>query len=306
VTFYNGTSVLNTLSVQDGDNAVYGGETPTKASTDDYDYVFVGWNSQKDQTAAESGVLENVTANKTVYAAFSQVARLVVGNRTVGTSIWINEYPDYDSDGYGIGTPTPKEYIYLGKDGPTSTNCILLRRWLPNFTTKFDNNTSGTIDYATSLNGLKTADEGWLAKFDRETRNVFVNTKIYYIAYSSGTLVRRSINAKCFSLGSYEYGFTTSDPKLTDGVSYLSALKKFYGNTDDNTARKGYIEGTSTAVYYWTRSVGNGAAIRVINNSGSSDGSSRDVVRYARPAISVNPNTPVTISSGKTYLAPTE
>lgn len=310
VYFYNGSELLYTDTVSYGGSAVYSGEAPTKASTEEYDYTFVGWNSQKNQTTAESGVLENVTANKTVYAAFSQVARLVVGNRTVGTSIWINEYPDYDSNGYGIGTPTPKEYIYLGKDGSTSTNCILLRRWLPNFTTKFDQkaNSDLTTDYNTTVNGIKTADSSWLMVFDRKTQNSLVNSKIYYIAStgtSSSDLARKSIMAKCFSLGYYEYGFTRSDPSLTDGVSYLSALKKFYGNTDDDTARKAYVEGSSSASYVFTRSTSVITNVYIITPNGTSSDAGRGSNFYIRPAISVNPNTPVTISSGKTYLAPT-
>ena len=310
VTFYNGSTLLQTVSVQYGGTAAYSGTTPTKASTTEYNYTFVGWNSQNNQTSAEANVLTNITANKTVYAAFSQSARLVVGNRTVGTSIWINEYPNYDSNGYGIGTPTPKEYIYLGKDWYSNTNCILLRRWVPNATTKFDQkaNSDLTTDYNTTVNGIKTADSSWLMVFDRKTQNSLVNSRIYYIASTGSSttdIARKYTTAKCFSLGYYEYGFTLSDPSLSDGTSYLSALKKFYGNTDDDTARKAYVEGTSNAVYVFTRSVQFITNVYVITPNGTSSSAGRGSDFYIRPAISVNPNTPVTISSGKTYLAPT-
>ena len=72
VTFYNGTTVVDTQTVNYGSNATYTGATPTKPATVYYTYTFAGWNSSPDQTAAEPGVLNNIVRDTIVYAAFSQ------------------------------------------------------------------------------------------------------------------------------------------------------------------------------------------------------------------------------------------
>ena len=43
ITFKNGDTVLQSSSVAYGTAPVYAGETPTKASTDEYSYTFAGW-----------------------------------------------------------------------------------------------------------------------------------------------------------------------------------------------------------------------------------------------------------------------
>lgn len=305
VHFMNGETVLQTLSVPYGSDAVYSGTTPVHPDGDEY--LFIGWNSQKDQTAAESGVLENITANKTVYAAFSAKSKYTIGNRTAGTQIYVNEYPEYDDEGYGTGTPTAAQYIYLGKDG--DGNCLLLRRWIENWTCKFDGGTSNDyIDYGASdaSNGIKTTCSGWLAKYDRVTQNALAKTTIYYLVYKNGSLGRKNEKSKCFPLSVCNLGYTSGDPAINDGTSYLDALKKFYATTDDNTARIGYIENTTTKVNYWTRSASSNKKVMAISPFGYITTVEQTSGIYMRPTIAVNPNTPVTFSNGNTYLAPVE
>lgn len=64
---------LNAEDVKDGTNAQ--GFTPTKASTEQYNYAFMGWNTTKGSTTAETGVLNDITADKSLYAVFSQSLR---------------------------------------------------------------------------------------------------------------------------------------------------------------------------------------------------------------------------------------
>lgn len=61
---------LSAEDVKDGTNAR--GFTPTKASTVQYNYTFVGWSTTKGSTTAETGVLNDITADKSLYAVFSQ------------------------------------------------------------------------------------------------------------------------------------------------------------------------------------------------------------------------------------------
>ncbi|MBP5461780.1 MAG: hypothetical protein J6Y20_06620, partial [Lachnospiraceae bacterium] len=49
--------------------------TPSKASTNQYSYTFVGWALTTNSTTADANALTNVTADRSVYAAFSQTER---------------------------------------------------------------------------------------------------------------------------------------------------------------------------------------------------------------------------------------
>ena len=72
--FYNGDTLLATVSVADGGDGVYTGSTPTKASTAQYSYSFSGW-SKTSGGSADSNALKNVTADRNVYAAFTATVR---------------------------------------------------------------------------------------------------------------------------------------------------------------------------------------------------------------------------------------
>ena len=64
---------LSAEDVKNGTNAQ--GFTPTKASTAQYNYTFMGWSTTKGSTTAETGVLNDITADKSLYAVFSQSLR---------------------------------------------------------------------------------------------------------------------------------------------------------------------------------------------------------------------------------------
>lgn len=74
--FYNedGSTLLYTQAIVDGGNGAYSGSTPSKASTAQYSYTFAGW-SKKPGGAADSTALQDVTADRSVYAAFTPVVR---------------------------------------------------------------------------------------------------------------------------------------------------------------------------------------------------------------------------------------
>lgn len=74
--FYNedGSTLLYTQAIVDGGNGTYSGSTPTKTSTAQYTYSFAGW-SKKPGGAADSTALQAVTADRSVYAAFTATVR---------------------------------------------------------------------------------------------------------------------------------------------------------------------------------------------------------------------------------------
>lgn len=73
VRYYVDDTMAMVETVSDGKNAQ--GFTPTKASTVQYNYTFMGWSTTKGSTTAETGVLNDITADKSLYAVFSQSLR---------------------------------------------------------------------------------------------------------------------------------------------------------------------------------------------------------------------------------------
>lgn len=63
-------SVLDTVKVEDGHQAVYNGETPTREPNEMYTYEFDGWT-----TGSEDANLENVTRNFVATANYNEVIR---------------------------------------------------------------------------------------------------------------------------------------------------------------------------------------------------------------------------------------
>lgn len=74
VRFYNGSTLLTTQYVEYGANATYSGTKPTKASTNTANYTFSGWSSTSSGSAS-STILNNITSDKDVYAAFTSSTR---------------------------------------------------------------------------------------------------------------------------------------------------------------------------------------------------------------------------------------
>lgn len=72
---YDGSSLLYTEAVYDGgDGGTYTG-TPSRSSTAQYTYAFVGWSKTANSTRADSDFAKNVVADRKVYAAYTATVR---------------------------------------------------------------------------------------------------------------------------------------------------------------------------------------------------------------------------------------
>lgn len=123
VVFFNGSTRLRSQEVYDFGNATYEGITPTKASTNQYDYEFSGWSKDSDDGTVDSGALTNVRANRNVYACFrvSQERGYIIFCNYDGTELsngWFNvgTYATYKGS-----TPTKPstdryDYAFTGWD----------------------------------------------------------------------------------------------------------------------------------------------------------------------------------------------
>ena len=128
VRFYNGTTLLQTISVAYGSNAVYGGSTPTKAATAQYSYSFAGWSKTNDNSA-DNDALTGITANRDLYACFNaSVIYYTVSFFDGGTLLYSVAVPYGSSATYG-GASTDKDgYVFEGwsiaDDGTADENAL--------------------------------------------------------------------------------------------------------------------------------------------------------------------------------------
>lgn len=131
LSYYNddGSVLLYSESVAEGGNGEYKGETPTKASTEQYDYSFVGWSSETGATEPTTDVLKNITADKSVYAAFEPVTKAFdVKFYNADVLLYTDEGVEYGGTAvYSGNTPTKAEtaqytYTFIGWNSNSSAS----------------------------------------------------------------------------------------------------------------------------------------------------------------------------------------
>lgn len=71
---YEGVNVLHSETFTDGGDGTYSG-TPSKASTPQYDYTFVGWSLEAESDTADPNATKNVVYDRNVYAAYTATVR---------------------------------------------------------------------------------------------------------------------------------------------------------------------------------------------------------------------------------------
>ena len=100
VKFYNGSTLLDEIRVENGTNAAYTGETPVDAN----EGIFLGWNTNSTATTANASALTNITANRDVYAIFKPKFTVSFYNgSTLITSVKVEEGANAT---YSGSTPT--------------------------------------------------------------------------------------------------------------------------------------------------------------------------------------------------------
>jgi len=78
VTFMNESTQCDTQWIVSGLNATTPATAPTRPETSTYGYRFDGWTTDSTGTTVQEGALLNITAPRTVYAVFTQLAKHTV------------------------------------------------------------------------------------------------------------------------------------------------------------------------------------------------------------------------------------
>ena len=120
---YDGTTLLHTEVIADGGNGTYSG-TPSRPSTAQYNYTFVGWSKSMNSSTADADAQTAVLADRTIYASYTATVRTYTiqwKNYNGSTLETDSDVPYGSTPHYDGSTPT--------YDGQTSTG------WTPEPTT---------------------------------------------------------------------------------------------------------------------------------------------------------------------------
>jgi len=128
---YDGSTLIYTETILDGGDGTYSG-TPSRSSTAQYNFTFVGWNTTQDAQTANANATKAVTADRTIYAAYSRTTRtytVTFAKQSAdggGTLQTVNNVPYGGSASYTGATPTTTkgsaaEYPFEGWS-PAPTN----------------------------------------------------------------------------------------------------------------------------------------------------------------------------------------
>lgn len=216
VTFMNGATLLTTATVPYGSDASYSGANPTKAQTAQYRYSFIGWNSQDEQYVAESGILNNITADKTVYAAYSRTVRQYYVIFKNGSNVVLgSELVNYggNATGSSISTPTKDptpyyEYTFVGWNSQ-------------------DEQTEAEAGVLNSITAEKTVYAAYAAVDRRKT--------VYF--YNGATLLT-SVIVPYGGTAVYEGNDPTKDPS----AQYTYTFAGWNSRDEQTTAETGVLE----------------------------------------------------------------
>lgn len=104
ITWKNGDDILGTDLVENGETPSYSGETPTKESTEEYDYTFSGW----------SPALASASADATYTATFTSTKReyTITWLDWDGTTLDSDQVKYGETPSYTGETPTREGYTF--------------------------------------------------------------------------------------------------------------------------------------------------------------------------------------------------
>ena len=244
---YDGSETLKIVTCQDGVPQSSAPSGPARSSTAQYSYTFVGWNTSVDAQTADSSATTNVTADRTVYAAYSRTTRTytVTWKNSDGTTLETDTNVPYGTvPTYNGSTPT-----YSGQTsrwwtptvGAITGDTTYTASYVPMYTVRFYNGTEllqtlnnvpegSTATYTgetptSSVSGYEFV--GWDVSLTNITANtdahaVFIDTSDPVIKYVRGTLDEYESNTAT-SIATYAfYRQTALTTATTSAISIAS------------------------------------------------------------------------------------
>ena len=216
-----------------------------------------------------------------------------IADLAIGTGVYVDETVN--------GVTTHEEYIYLGIDEYGKAR--VLRKYAPQSKRMHSSNVASYAGCEMDA-WLENTTDGWASRYSAAFLNCLENTTIKYVDFNDTTEtagVVKTIARRIFLLSYTEMGFSAA-PAGSEGVSFLQALKTYYGVTGDNAARI-TRQANDSAVNSWLRSGSSAAQFRYVNTNGSAfSNNATSTSSWPRPALSVAPATSVS-DEGADYIS---
>lgn len=163
---WDGQTLITTETIADGGNGTYAG-TPSRTSTAQYSYDFIGWSLYQDQSVADPTATQNVGADRSVYAAYSHTTRTytITWKNANGTVLETDQNVPYGSTPtYNGATPTQDGQSSTGWNPSVSTvvgDQIYTAVYIPVYQVRFysgsSSSSSGTLLQTISVQEGSTA-----------------------------------------------------------------------------------------------------------------------------------------------------
>ncbi len=211
---YDGSETLKTVTCIDGVPQDMTPPTgPARAATERIRYTFVGWNTAQDASVDEEGYLDDVIADRTVYAAYSRVALTYLtyksydGETTYKTVTCVSGTPEEGAPSNPSRSATA-QYTYTFVGWSTSQDA-------QSATSGYNTNvTSDRIVYAAFSRTVNTYTVTWK---DADGTVLETDTSVQYGATPTYNGVTPSYNGQTFQR------WTPAVSAVTENVTYTAS-----------------------------------------------------------------------------------
>ena len=249
---WDGSTLVTTETVADGGNGTYSGQ-PARTSTAQYSYAFVGWSRYTDQTTADPTATQGVTADRSVYAAYTATVRTytVTWKNADGTTLetdlnvpygtmpsYDGVTPTYQGETSTGWTPTPAAI-----EGDTTYTALYIPTYVVRFYSGISSSSQGTLlqtsqvqegSYASYTGETPTSPDGSYMQFtgwDKALGPIYAATDLYaqyrdtrdvLVQYVEGTMTTYDGSATTIAPYAFQYreSLTTVETNATSIGSY--------------------------------------------------------------------------------------
>lgn len=223
VKFYDGISLLLDQSVAYGSDAVYSGETPSKESTGQYTYTFLGWSTDADASSADPAALTNITGNRVVYAIYSRSDRRYEVKFYNRTELLYTDAVLYEENATYVGSQPTKDstaqytYTFLGwnrNSGASSAD-----------STALNNITSNRSVYAIFESHIRLYD----VKFYNGNELLYTDNVAYGAdaSYIGNTPYKQSTPQYSYTFAGWNTDSTATEA-YSEALNYITADRNVY------------------------------------------------------------------------------
>lgn len=116
---WDGSQTVKTITCLNGIRQEAMPVSVARTSTAQYDYTFVGWSSEMDASENQMGIIDNVIADRTVYAAYQRKVRSYTVKWVYNSNIIKTETYEYGKTPSYKGTMPKDSYGYPGVWSPS-------------------------------------------------------------------------------------------------------------------------------------------------------------------------------------------